>query len=102
MASLDSHSDQEGPHSLPIYYGHVQPIDNLTDHLGSQGHSDHHGHVDANHHHHTDDCCNHQEPHSIASLPDRLACEEMANAMTAMVLNDEKGITSGLFPVHTS
>ena len=68
-------------------------MDNLTDHLGSQGHSDHHGHADANHHHHTDDCCNHQEPHSIASLPDRLACEEMANAMTAMVLNDEKGIS---------
>lgn len=92
LASLDSHSDQEGPHSLPIYYGNVQPMDVLTDHQGSQGHPDRHGHADCHHHHHhhTDDCCNQHEPHSIASLPDRLACEEMANAMTAMVLNDEK------------
>ena len=91
LASLDSHSDQEGPHSLPIYYGNVPAMDNLTDHHGSQGHPDHHGRADCNHH--TDDCCHPQEPHSIASLPDRLACEEMANAMTAMVLNDEKGFS---------
>ena len=77
---------------VTIYYGNVQPMDVLTDHQGSQGHPDRHGHADCHHHHHhTDDCCNQHEPHSIASLPDRLACEEMANAMTAMVLNDEKG-----------
>ena len=79
-------------------------MDALTDHQGGQGHPDHHGHADCHHHHHhhnhTDECCNHHEPHSIASLPDRLACEEMANAMTAMVLNDEKGITSGPFMVN--
>jgi len=66
---------QDGPHSLPNYYG-KQLMDNLADHNMTD----------------RDNCCtpNHIELNSIASLPDRLACEEMANAMTAMVLNDEK------------
>jgi len=96
--SLDSHSDHDGPHSLPIYYGNQQ-MDHCShnhDH-GSHNHDpccshnhdhscDHHNHD----HHHACSHHHHHEPNSNASLPDRLACEEMANAMTAMVLNDEK------------
>ena len=43
------------------------------------------------------DCGSVDDPASVVSLPNRLShnigCEEMANAMSMMVLNDEKGST---------